>query len=103
MYDTLLDNGYPLDFIFREVNKRIIKLSKKVAQKQGRDITNNDDGNEVMIIEEEKRHYFILPYFEDIINKIKPLFRNSNVTLGLRCLNKLNNLIRIHIKIKLQG
>ncbi|KYN14498.1 hypothetical protein ALC57_13304 [Trachymyrmex cornetzi] len=80
----LKDNGYPIEFIFEYINKRITALSQK---------------NSVLVKsnnEKEMRVLMVFPYVKSICNKISRSIDKSNNMIGYRCTNKLNRFIKVH-------
>ncbi|XP_018361286.1 PREDICTED: uncharacterized protein LOC108760014 [Trachymyrmex cornetzi] len=81
--EVLLDNGYPLDFIFKNINNRIRTLAHKdvICDKT------NDD--------KELRQLMVIPYVNSISNKVSKSINKANYMIGYRCLNKLNRFIKV--------
>jgi len=89
----LLNNGYPLKLIFEQINRRIKTLfMNKVS---------SDINNEIIQIKnndvdpETKKHFFVIPYLKSISEITASLFDKSVFTVGFRCLNKLDRIIRV--------
>ncbi|XP_070155138.1 uncharacterized protein [Polyergus mexicanus] len=85
--EILLDNGYPLEFVFKVLNERLKTLFHKV---------NSNLDNTKQIIEPEKVSYLTIPYVPAITEQFKNFTRDLNVKLSYRSLNKLNRFIKIH-------
>jgi len=91
--NILLENGYPLKLIFEQTNKRfktlfVNKIHSNINN--SRIPTKNNDTDP----ETEKR-YFVIPYLCGILETIASLFNKSDYTIGFRCLNKLDRIIRV--------
>jgi len=89
--NILLNNGYPLKLCFEQINKRLKMLfANKLHNNMnnGRNSTNNNDTDETV------KRYFVIPYLCGISETIASLFKNSDYTIGFRCLNKLDKTIR---------
>jgi len=80
----LANNGYSLDLIFREINKRLKK--KNFNQKTTTDTNKKIDSQNINKLVDSKK-YFVIPYIRDI-SEIASQICNSGVTVGFRCLNK---------------
>jgi len=83
----LLDNGYPLDLIFNKMNLRLKKLfvQRRITADS---ITNNKSNNEKKIL--------VFPYVNPLTKFITSNIDNSKALIGYRCLNKLNQFIKVH-------
>jgi len=82
--NILLDNYYPLEFLFSSVRKR---LSVKFR------LLNNHDKS----AKDNKNNYFVIPNIEHSVNKFLQYFKNiSNFKLAFYGINKLNKFIKIH-------
>jgi len=86
----LLDNGYPLDLIFEKINKRLKKLITTTNRNK---ITTNRNTDTT---DKERKKYFIIPYIRNISEITATLINRSLFTVGYRCLNKMDNIIKVH-------
>jgi len=86
----LLDNGYPLDLIFEKINKRLKKL---ITTTNHNKITVNHNTDTT---DKEHKKYFIIPYIRNISEITATLINRSLFTVGYRCLNKMDNIIKVH-------
>jgi len=88
-----LNQQYPLNLIFVQINKRIKTLFLSKVQ--------SNINNGIIPIKnnvtdpETKKHYFVIPYLCGISETIASLFNKSVYTVGFRCLNKLDRIIRV--------
>lgn len=83
--DILLDNGYPLCFIFRVLHERLKYLCYRVNSNP------NDEEHR-----EESVSYFTIPYVPLISEQFKRITKDLNVKLSYRSLNKMNSFIKVH-------
>ncbi|XP_029679435.1 uncharacterized protein LOC115245313 [Formica exsecta] len=81
----LLNNGYPLRFIFNTINRRIRTLINKTTN-----LTNNNTKKE-----ENKKNYFVIPYINNISELVASAIKKSKFVVGYRCLNKLDKMIKV--------
>ncbi|XP_024891393.1 uncharacterized protein LOC112467144 [Temnothorax curvispinosus] len=79
----LLQNCYPLEFIFKVMQERL----KFLFSNSG----NTDDENSI-----DRVPYFTIPYVPQLTEKYKNLTKDLNVKLSYFSLNKLNRYIRVH-------
>jgi len=87
--NLLLDNGYPLNLIFNKINSRLKKLFVHRTVTIPNVInTDNNSNNEKRII--------VLPYVSPLTDLIMSNIDSSKTLIGLRCLNKLSRLIKVH-------
>lgn len=83
--DMLMDNGFPLDFIFKQINYRlrnIPKINLRTAETE-------TSGT-------QRKKFMVLPYIHKISDSIKSIIDKNKFTMGFRCLNKLSNFIKVH-------
>ncbi|KYN26675.1 hypothetical protein ALC57_03955 [Trachymyrmex cornetzi] len=88
MIDILLNNGYPLEFLFSTINKRIKNLSRRDSL-----YINNvslQDSNENNGI----NNYFIIPYIKEISEKFKSIAKKNDFTVAFKPINTLNSIIK---------
>jgi len=50
----------------------------------------------VTLILDIKKNFLVIPYIKPISEKIMSIINKSEITVGFRCLNKLNRFIKIH-------
>jgi len=82
--NILLNNGYPLDFIFNNINVRIKKIiSKKINNSFNSNSFNNVD-----------RSLIVLSYINNVSEHISTAFNKSEVILSYKCFNRLNKIIK---------
>jgi len=86
----LLDNGYPLKIIFETINKRIKKLITTCNRNKFLANRNTDT------IDKEQKKFFIIPYIRNISEITTSLINKSSFTIGYRCINKMDNIIKVH-------
>ncbi|XP_018394985.1 PREDICTED: uncharacterized protein LOC108773618 [Cyphomyrmex costatus] len=91
----LLQNGYPIDFIFKYFNRRIKNLiqSKKIVSTINDNSNNtiNDNSNNNNNV---KKKYMVLPFIQGITHAVTNMFNKSLYKIGYRCLNKLDMFIK---------
>lgn len=88
--NMLIDNGYPLDLIFNEINYRLKYLimnklnDNTLTRTHISNLTNGEDN-----------HKFIaIPYIEGLSELIASSIKKSNIKIGYRCLRRLNGYIK---------
>ncbi|KYN29802.1 hypothetical protein ALC57_00753 [Trachymyrmex cornetzi] len=86
--DILLNNDYPLDFIFKTINLRLKSLFYSQTMKQ-----NNANSNDTR---DEMKPWITLPYIPQISDKFMNIFNDVNIRLSFYSLNKLNKYIKVH-------
>jgi len=85
--NILLDNGYPLDFIFNKINLRL----KKLFVQRTVNATDLIDGNSI-----NERKFLVLPYVQPLSEFISSNIDKLKANISFRCLNKLSRFIRVH-------
>jgi len=87
MINLLLDNSYPLEFIFGLIRKSLtIKFHQYNNQKPS--VNNRNDNN---------NNYFVMPYIGLASEKFIRFFKNlHNFQLTFYGMNKLNSIIKAH-------
>jgi len=88
----LLENGYPLDFIFDKVYHRLKKLFVK---RMNVAIDSMDANNDV------ERKIMVLSYVQPLSEFISSNIDKSKAIVGFRCLNKLSRFIKVHKDVDL--
>jgi len=89
----LRDNGYPLDTIFIEINRRIKKLINYNAQNNS-EINGNLNENTCKN-SDRKISRLVFPYLLHTTDAITRKFRHNH-SIGYRCINKLSNVVKAH-------
>jgi len=84
---TLLNNDYPLDFIFNVMTDRIKSLIQKKTPKQVETTTNE--------IEFQDNKWFTIPYVNSLSAKFIKVTAGTKLKLAYHSLNKLNSLIKV--------
>jgi len=89
--DLLLDNGFPLNFIFNKINIRLKKLFNSKLKylnstKESVMVTSNEQTNE--------RKCMSIPYIKGISEKVASVL-NNDYMVGYRCLNTLGRFIKV--------
>jgi len=85
----LLDNGYPLDLIFNKINSRLKKLFAHRTVTTSNVINTDIDSN-------SDKRITVLPYVSPLTDFITSNIDSSKALIGLKCLNKLSRLIKVH-------
>jgi len=86
----LLENGYPLDIIFREMNARLKKLFRNNR------ITNHY--NNVTLggpNSDDNKKYLVIPYIRKISEVMASIIDKSKCVVGYKGLNKLSEFIKV--------
>ncbi|XP_025271021.1 uncharacterized protein LOC112639907 [Camponotus floridanus] len=81
--EILLNNGYPLKFIFDNINQRL------------RHLLHNDTANKPEI-EKENVSYFTVPFIPSLTNNMKNFIKDTDTVLSYFSLNKLSTIIKVH-------
>jgi len=84
----LLDNGYPLKFIFQTFHTRLKFLF------------NNQTHNKSVNPTEEASSYFTIPYVPHISESFKNLTKDLDVKISYFSLNKMRNYIKTHKDVR---
>jgi len=83
----LLDNGYPLDFIFNKINLRLKKIFvQRTTTGNNLDIVNSD----------VERKIIVFPYVNPISEFIYANIDKSKAMIGFRCINMLSQFVKVH-------
>lgn len=83
----LIDNGYPLKFIFDLLRERLKTFFY---------MTNSKFNNDVQSDEQERVSYFTIPYVPGISEQFKNITKDLNVKRSYRSLNKMNKFIKVY-------
>lgn len=81
--NILLDNGYPLHFIFNTINRRIKTLINYIINPTN--ITTEKENN---------NNYFVIPYINNISELVASVIKKSDFMVGYHCLRKLDKVIK---------
>jgi len=84
----LLENGYPLEFIFKHIKIRINKLINNKLS------SSKDTSNQKK--EDIPKKFFILPYIKNLSERTASLINKNELTVGFRCIEKMSNIIKVH-------
>jgi len=76
--------------IFEKINKRIKKLITTYDRNK-RCVNRNTDTTD-----KDQKQFFIIPYIHNISETTAALINKSSFTVGYRCLNKIDNIIKVH-------
>jgi len=89
----LINNGYPLELIFKQINKRLkmIFVNRLRSDINNETILVNNNDSEL----ERNKRYFVIPYVKSISEITTSMFDKSLVTTGYRGLNKLDKIIKV--------
>ncbi|KYN21629.1 hypothetical protein ALC57_06005 [Trachymyrmex cornetzi] len=85
MINTLLNNGYPLDFLFNTINNRIKSLSHKNNLKQT---------NQKELSDNNIKMYCTLPYVKNFTEKFQNVYKKHNLNIAYKSINSLNKFIK---------
>ncbi|XP_018375985.1 PREDICTED: uncharacterized protein LOC108769469 [Trachymyrmex cornetzi] len=86
--ETLLNNDYPVDFIFNVMNDRLKSLLHGKTLMQNSD---NDNGTDVI-----NNMWFAFPYVTKVSDKFRDITKDYKVNLAYFSLNKLSCFIKTH-------
>jgi len=85
-----LENGYPLDLIFREMNTKFKKLFKNIRiTNHCNSLTLGESNNN-----DNKKH-LVIPYIHEISELIASIIDKPEYVVGYKGLNKLSELIKV--------
>lgn len=82
--NVLLENNYPLQFIFKHITNRLIMISRKRKLNSENESTN-----------QKKKNIVVIPHIPGISNIVNSTIDKNNFMIGYRCLNKLDNIIKV--------
>jgi len=86
--EILLENDYPLEFIFNTIRTRIKSLINGKTTQQN-NIQDNDSNNN-----NKKTIWFTVPYIKSISEKFKNIINGTVTRVSFYSMNKLNKLIK---------
>src|SRR5436190_12795753 len=81
--NILLDNSYPIDFIFQTLRERIKKLINASNSEQPNDMQNTSV-------------FFTVPFVSSISEKFRGVTRDLHIRISYQSLNKLSRFIKVH-------
>jgi len=84
--NILLENGYPLIFLFETLKERIKILISRQKTNQKKNDIEDDTGC---------THFFNIPYVPTISERFKTVVRDLNIKLSYTGLNKLHEFIHV--------
>ncbi|XP_024893281.1 uncharacterized protein LOC112468378 [Temnothorax curvispinosus] len=87
--ELLIANGYPLNLIFKRINIRLNKLFNGKLMNRNKIDTIDPDDN-------DGRKIIVIPFINNISEKVSRFFNKNEHVIGYRVLNKLNKFIRTH-------
>jgi len=82
---TLLNNCYPLLFIFDTINKRLRMLTNKMSE----DARNVDQMQQI-----NRKNYFTIPYVRSISESFLPIVKKYGFDIAFSAPNTLNRFIK---------
>lgn len=92
----LLDNGYPLNFIFNIVLKRLrifnFNLHDNFSSSFNDSLNNSNENSHPS----SHLFFFIIPYISNLSDKISIITKNINLNSAFVIHSKLNNFIKLH-------
>jgi len=83
--NTLLNNWFPLSFIFATINTRIKMLTNRIV----RDSNNNDQLSQI-----NQRNFFTIPYVRSISESFLPITKKYGFEIAYSVPNTLNRFIK---------
>ena len=86
--NILLNNDYPLDFIFKTIKTRLKYLIYN-GNATLKDSTNDSESEHV-------KNWFTIPFIDSVSNKFRGITMDINSRLAFYSLNKLSMFIRVH-------
>ncbi|KYN22605.1 hypothetical protein ALC57_04988, partial [Trachymyrmex cornetzi] len=84
MINSLLNNGYPLEFLFSTINNRIKSLMHNIKHKT----MNNNDFSDIDI-----KKFVSLPYVSNLTEKFKHIYDKYNINIAYKPTNSLSKFI----------
>ena len=88
--DILINNGYPIDFLFKHVNNRIKHLIHTKLNPSNTNLLENTSDKS------KNRKFIAIPYIKGLSEFVCKSFKNTGFSIGYKCFNRLNSLIRVH-------
>lgn len=83
----LMDNCYPIDFIFRNFHERLKWLFHK-----NNNLFHTQNDSKV----KEREKYFTISFINGISDKFRWILKDYNTKISFFSINKLNNFIKVH-------
>jgi len=87
--NILLDNCYPLPFIFTTINKRIKNLMNKYNNN-----TSKRNGEQLPINNNDNKNFFTIPYVKTISESFQPIAKRYGFDVAYSVPNTLNKFIK---------
>jgi len=91
-----LENGYSITLIFKTINTRLKNLFNNKLSLNTNTTTVPKKKKKTDETHNETLRYFAIPYIRNISEITASLINKSNLKIGFRSLNKINNFIRVH-------
>ncbi|KYN21863.1 hypothetical protein ALC57_05757 [Trachymyrmex cornetzi] len=88
LINTLLNNGYPLQFLFATIKNRIKSITYKKSFKFINDQRVNMNSSNI------SKKYFTVPFFKKISEKFIPIINKFNFNIAYRPINRLSSIIK---------
>jgi len=89
--NILLNNDYPLDFIFMTIRNRIKNLILHKDSSQPSPLTSLPTSSSTS---QPSPFFFTVPYIKDFTEKLLPIFKKANASVAYVGCNKLNKIIK---------
>lgn len=86
--NILYENGYPLNIIFSEINRRINMLRVKLIHKQQKSHHVKTDI--------QPKNYIVVPFIKSIDHLVKSSLKSAGTAIAYRCINQLMKYIHPH-------
>jgi len=87
--NTLLDNCFPLPFVFSTINKRIKTLANRIVRE-----TNMEDNSKDISTNKDKIPFFTIPYVKSISESFLPITKKYGFNVAFSIPNTLNRFIK---------
>ena len=88
---TLLDNSYPINFILKNISKRI---KFHIHNSNLKNINNQTNTDRIQEIDEVETKYFTIPYIKNFTDRFIGITKKLDCKLSFSCKNKLNSIIK---------
>ncbi|KYN06205.1 hypothetical protein ALC62_02852 [Cyphomyrmex costatus] len=90
--DMLIENGYPLDYIFNNINVRIkSSIERYKVASDGGEVSLNNNKN----LENKIKKHLVIPFIKGISGRVGGIFDKSDTLMGYRTLNGLDKFIKV--------
>jgi len=84
--NTSLENGYPLDLIFKTINHRIKNINNRLN-------CNNIHKENEQIVNQKRYSFLPISIINNLFKTTKSVIDKSRVSIGYYCLNQLSRFI----------